>query len=47
MKFLKGFVRRFATAFSILSILLVGGTWAATQFLTGTVRRYFGRDRSS
>ncbi len=36
MKFLKGFVRRFATAFSILSIILVGGTWAATQFLTGT-----------
>jgi hypothetical protein len=36
MKFLKGFARRFATAFSILSIILVGGTWAATQFLTGT-----------
>lgn len=39
MKFLKGFVRRFATAFSIASILAVtavgGLVYAATQFPTG------------
>ena len=36
MKFLKGFARRFATTFSILSILFVGAVYAAVQFPTGT-----------